>query len=194
MIRAYYALHDTLWSRLAVLDGLPALAMRLYLVPVFWVAGSQKIANMDATINWFGNPEWGLGLPLSSLLAHLAAYTEVIGALLLLLGLAVRWVSIPLMITMAAAALIVHWDQGWATIADAGAPDISVRLGEARDILREYGNYAWLSEKGPLVILNNGIELAVTYFIMLLALLFSGGGRYVSIDYFLACLFPRDQV
>ncbi len=35
------------------------------------------------------------------------------------------------------------------------------------------------------MILNNGIEFAATYFIMLLVLLFMGGGRYTSVDYFI---------
>ena len=34
-----------------------------------------------------------------------------------------------------------------------------------------------------MVILNNGIEFAVTYAVMLLALIAQGGGRYVSLDY-----------
>lgn len=191
LAKAYYALHDCLFPHLKHLDGLAPLAIRLYLVPVFWMAGTRKIANMDSTVEWFGNPEWGLGLPLPSLMAHLAAYTEAIGAMLLLVGLAVRWISIPLMVTMAVAALAVHWDNGWAAIADSSARDIALRLGEAKDILREYGDYGWLTEKGNFVILNNGIEFAATYFIMLLALFFTGGGRYVSADYYLSRLYPR---
>lgn len=190
LARAYYALHDALFPRLQHLDGLAPLALRLYLVPVFWMAGTQKIRSMDSTIEWFGNSEWGLGLPLPSLMAHLAAYTEVIGALLLLVGLAVRWVSIPLMVTMAVAAVAVHWDNGWAAIADSSAQDVAVRLGAAKDILQEHGNYRWLTEKGNFVVLNNGIEFAVTYFIMLLSLFFTGGGRYVSADYYLSRLYP----
>ena len=68
-----------------------------------------------------------------------------------------------------------------------------MRLGTARDILREHGNYSWLTEHGNLVVLNNGIEFAATYFVMLLALLFTGGGRFVSVDYFLARLYPRSS-
>ena len=34
--------------------------------------------------------------------------------------------------------------------------------------------------------LNNGIEFAATYFIMLLALLYLGAGQYVSVDYWFA--------
>ena len=52
-------------------------------------------------------------------------------------------------------------------------------------ILREHGNYRWLTSSGPVTILNNGIEFAITYFLMLLSLFFTGGGRYISIDYWL---------
>jgi len=186
----YYAIQSASFSRLRHLDGLAPLAIRLYLVPVFWMAGSQKIAGMDNTIEWFGNADWGLGLPFPALLAHLAAYTEAIGALLLLVGLATRWVSIPLMITMLVAIFAVHWDNGWAAIADSGTQDVAVRLGSARELLQEHGNYAWLTAKGSFVILNNGIEFGVTYLLMLLSLFFTGGGRYVSLDYYMARVFP----
>lgn len=181
----YYSIHNGIFSRLQYLDGLAPLALRLYLVPVFWMAGTQKIAGMENTIEWFGNPDWGLGLPYPALMAYLAAYTEAIGALLLLIGLATRWISIPLLVTMAVAALAVHWDNGWAAIADSGSQEVAARLGAAREILKEHGNYAWLTGKGNFVILNNGIEFAVTYFVMLLSLLFTGGGRFTSVDYYL---------
>ncbi len=186
----YYSIHKGFFSRLQYLDGLGPLALRLYLVPVFWMAGTKKLAGIDSTIEWFGNPDWGLGLPFPTVLAYLAAYTEAVGAMLLLLGLATRWVSIPLMITMVVAAVTVHWGHGWAAIADSGSQEVAVRLGAARDLLREHGNYAWLTEKGSFVILNNGIEFAVTYFVMLLSLLFTGGGRFTSVDYYLSRLFP----
>jgi len=186
----YNSIHMAIFSRLQYLDGLAPLAIRLYLVPVFWMAGSQKIAGMENTIEWFGNPDWGLGLPFPAVLAHLAAYTEAIGAMLLLVGLATRWISIPLMITMLVAVFTVHWGNGWAAIADSGAQDVAVRLGAARELLQEHGNYSWLTEKGSFVILNNGIEFGVTYFVMLLGLLFTGGGRYVSLDYYMAKVFP----
>lgn len=190
LAQGYYTIHHAIFSRLQYLEGLAPLAMRLYLVPVFWMAGSQKIAGMDSTIEWFSNPDWGLGLPFPSLLAHMAAYTEAAGAVLLLVGLATRWISIPLMVTMLVAIFTVHWGSGWSAIADSGAEDVAVRLGAAREILQEHGNYTWLTEKGNFVILNNGIEFGVTYFLMLLGLLFTGGGRYVSLDYFIAKLYP----
>lgn len=189
----YYQLHNTLFTPLRTLDGLAPLALRLYLVPVFWMAGTEKIAGMDNTIAWFGNAEWGLGLPFPWLMAHLAAYTEAIGALLLALGLATRWISIPLMVTMLVAIFAVHWDNGWAAIADSGAPEVAQRLGAAREILRDHGNYQWLTEQGSYVILNNGIEFGVTYLVMLFALLFTGGGRYTSLDFYLSRLYPNTR-
>ena len=191
LVGLYYTIHGAIFPRLRHLDGLAPLALRLYLVPIFWMAGTQKLSHIDSTIDWFGNPDWGLGLPFPTLLAYMAAYTEAIGALLLLVGLATRWISVPLMATMLVAIFAVHWDSGWAAIADSSAQDVAVRLGAAKDILREHGNYSWLVEKGGLVILNNGIEFAVTYLIMLFALLFTGGGRYVSADYYLSKVFPQ---
>ena len=188
--QCYYRVHNAIFLRLKCLDGLAPLALRLYLVPVFWMAGTQKISGIESTIKWFGNPDWGLGLPYPSVLAYLAAYTEAIGALLLLLGLATRWISIPLIITMLVAIFAVHWPNGWAAIADSGSADIAVRLGVARDLLDEHGNYTWLTEKGNFVVLNNGIEFGVTYLLMLLSLLFTGGGRFTSVDYYLARLWP----
>ena len=191
LINGFARFQEALFDRLARFDGLAPLALRLYLAPVLWVAGVHKIQNMDNTIEWFGNADYGLGLPLPWLMAHLAAYTEAVGGLLLLLGLATRWISIPLIITMLVAVFAVHWGHGWSAIADSSAPEIARRLGAAQELLREHGNYSWLTEKGSLVILNNGIEFAVTYLIMLLTLLFTGGGRFVSLDYYLGRLLAR---
>ncbi|MFT7289064.1 MAG: putative oxidoreductase [Halieaceae bacterium] len=191
LTRGFGRFQERLFGWLGHLDGLAPLALRLYLVPVFWMAGTQKISGMENTIEWFGNADYGLGLPFPTLLAYLAAYSEAIGALLLLLGLATRWISIPLMVTMLVAIFAVHWDNGWWAVADSSLPEIAQRLGAAQEILREHGNYVWLTEKGSLVILNNGVEFAVTYLLMLLALFFSGGGRYVSVDYYLGRLVNR---
>jgi len=171
-------------------DGLPALALRLYLVPVFWMAGSHKLADFSSTVEWFGNSDWGLGLPFPLLMATLATATELAGAVLLALGLLTRWISIPLIITMLVAALTVHWPNGWQAIADPSAPfantqviDSADKLAAARSLLQQHGNYEWLTSSGQFVILNNGIEFAITYLVMLLALVKLGGGRYISVDY-----------
>ena len=176
---------------LAFADFLAPLALRLYLVPVFWMAGSNKLQSMASTIAWFGNPDWGLGLPLPALLAWLATLTEAIGAVLLLIGLGVRWISLPLMITMLVAAFAVHWQNGWLAIAEKTGVfatertvEATERLDRAKDILQEHGNYGWLTEHGNFVVLNNGIEFAATYFVMLLALLYLGSGK-AGVDYWL---------
>ncbi|ANO51696.1 HvfX family Cu-binding RiPP maturation protein [Woeseia oceani] len=169
-------------------DFLGPLALRLYLVPVFWVAGTNKLAGMDNVIAWFGNANWGLGLPFPTLMAYLAVGAEVGGAIALLLGLATRWFAIPLMVTMLVAAFKVHWVNGWQAVADAQSPfpgagidGAMQRLDKAKDLLREYGNYDWLTESGNFVVSNNGIEWAITYFVMLLALFFIGAGK-LSLD------------
>lgn len=181
------------------IDFLAPLAIRLYLAPIFWMAGTQKLTAFDSTVDWFGNTEYGLGLPFPYLMAGLATWAEIIGAILLLIGLAVRWVSIPLMATMLVAALTVHLKNGWLAIAEGSgffASEQTVtaveRLSIAKNILREHGNYNWLTENGSLVILNNGIEFSATYFIMLLVLFFIGAGNYLSVDYWLAKHFQRN--
>ena len=170
-------------------DFLGPLAVRLYLVPVFWVAGTNKLGGMDNVIAWFGNSDSGLGLPFPALMAWLAVSTEMLGAVALLLGLATRWFCIPLMIQMIVAATSVHWHNGWQAVADPMSPFAGAniqgamqRLDKAKDLLRDHGNYDWLTETGNFIVSNNGIEWAVTYFIMLLALFFTGAGK-LSLDH-----------
>jgi uncharacterized membrane protein YphA (DoxX/SURF4 family) len=188
-------IHDLL-ERSRSLDFLAPLTLRLYLAPVFWMAGTRKLANMEGTIAWFGNPDGGLGLPYPALMAWLATLTEVGGAILLLIGLGVRWISIPLMVTMLVAAFSVHWHNGWLAIAE-GAGSLFAnertlgaieRLERARSLLKEHGNYEWLTEHGSFVVLNNGIEFAATYFIMLLTLFFIGSGKYLGLDHWIGRL------
>ena len=171
------------------IDFLAPLALRLYLAPIFWMAGTKKLAAFDSTVDWFGNTDYGLGLPFPYLMAGLATWVEIIGAILLFLGLAVRWISFPLMFTMFVAAVSVHLKNGWLAIAEGSGVFASERtagaierLNIAKDILREHGDYNWLTENGSLVILNNGIEFASTYFLMLLVLFFVGAGKYLSLD------------
>jgi len=202
MIATIQALHSQL-AQLKFLDFLAPLALRLYLAPVFWVAGMNKLLHFESTVAWFGNPDWGLGLPLPAVLAGLATAAELGGAVLLLVGFAVRWITLPLLVTMLVAMTLVHWDNGWQAIADPQSPFASETLGplafetdaaaaalerkeQAVSILKEYGHYDWLTNQGSFVVSNNGVEWAVTYAVMLLALLFLGAGRWFSIDHWLA--------
>jgi uncharacterized membrane protein YphA (DoxX/SURF4 family) len=129
-------------------------------------------------------------------MALLAGLAEFVGGIAILIGLATRWFAIPLMFTMIVAAATAHWDNGWHALPETtltvpwewrtdlieGAVE---RREMAREILKEHGNYSWLTETGSITILKNGIEFAATYFLMLLVLFFYGAGRYASIDYWL---------
>lgn len=200
MIKKFLHLGDSLLDKTRKIDFIAPLLMRLYLVPIFWMAGTHKIEGFDNIVQWFGNDDWGLGLPFPYLLAILAIVAEVLGAISLLIGFGVRLMSIPMMFTMIIAMTSVHGQFGWQAIADAGAPFANERVAESVEkkeavisILQEHGNYEWLTSSGKVVILNNGIEFAATYFVMLLMLFFIGSGRYVSLDYWFRRKFLTDN-
>ena len=212
-------LYDNIIGKLSLLDGLPALLFRLILAPVMIIAGYNKLAKSgdtngffnqflasDDVVQWFGNSDWGLGLPFPDLLAFLAGWSEFLGGWFLLIGLFTRLVSIPLMFTMVVAATTVHWHNGWFAIAPTNpqtsaaqvldwlsvpgakeslenSKEVQVRIGKIRSLVEEYGFEDYLYEKGKPSILNNGIEFSAIYFAMLLSLFFTGGGRFVSLDY-----------
>ncbi len=205
MVKVIDAL-DRLFAALrGALDFIAPILLRLYLVPVFFIAGRNKwdpfaegstlnpVVGLQDVAAWFGNDEWGLGLRAPLLLAGLAWAAEYLGAICLTLGFAVRWVCIPLIVTMIVAMTTVHWDNGWQAVHDLKSPyataatqEAAEKLDRARAILERHGNYEWLTEHGNFVISNSGIEWAATYLVMLVALLFLGAGRFFSIDYWLA--------
>jgi uncharacterized membrane protein YphA (DoxX/SURF4 family) len=203
------------------LDGVASLLMRLILGPVLIAAGWEKLNGA----NWFGSMQDGFPFPFNVLPPELswfmASWTEFLGGIMLLVGLAVRWISIPLMVTMWVAAVAVHWDNGWTAIAPSSpAPvciegseaaaeagsfekfakcynvnertiEASKRLAQGKKIMRENGNTRWLNQYGSFVKLNGGIEFAATYFAMLMALVMIGGGRYFSLDYWIGFFTKR---
>ena len=207
---------DALVEKFSGFDGLPLLLIRVFLAPIMIYAGYGKL-QLGADVGffeqfladpnvvaWFGNPDWGLGLPLSGVLAFLAAWTELIGGWLLLFGLWTRLVSLPLMFTMAVAAGTAHWDNGWhafpetkLTVPWEWRMDLiaegNERKAAAIQVLKQHGNYEWLTGAGKITVLKGGIEFAATYFIMFMVLFFYGGGRYFSLDYWLT-LRHRDNI
>lgn len=191
-------LQDRFVDTLRPVEGLGPLLIRLYLAPVMIQAGWTKFASFQSSVAWFGNPEWGLGLPFPELMTFLAAATELVGGIALVFGLATRLFAIPLIVTMLVAIFAVHWENGWLAISDASSwlanervLEAAPRKAEAIALLKEYGNYSYLSARGSITILNNGIEFAATYLIMLISLLFTGGGRYTSADYWIARVLTR---
>ena len=171
-------------------DFLGPLALRIYLAPIFILAGWGKLKDLESTAYYFGEY---LGLPLPDLMAFLAGTTEFFGGIAILIGVATRWISLPLMTTMLVAAVTAHWANGWHALPETtltvpwewrmdlieGAQE---RKEIAKSILEEHGNINWLTETGNFTILKNGIEFAATYFIMLLVLFFNGAGK-ASIDH-----------
>lgn len=190
-------IYQQIVARLQVADGIPLLLLRLYLAPVMIQAGWNKASSFDSIVDWFGNDDYGLGLPMPLVMAFLATAAELVGGVLLLLGVLTRLVSIPLMVTMIVAMVSVHAKNGWLAIADASSwlADGTILLNEnimaapeklaaAKSLLQEHGHYDWLTSSGNFVVLNNGIEFAATYFIMLLVLFIYGGGRFFSVDFY----------
>lgn len=184
------------FTGLQSMEGVAPLLLRIYLAPIFIMAGYGKLSAFESTAAWFGNSEWGLGLPFPELLTAMAGGTELIGGWLLLFGFATRLIALPLMMTMIVAAVTAHWEFGWHALPESKlavpwewrmdlVAEANERKEAAKSILQEYGNYQWLTETGSITILKNGIEFAATYFIMLVVLFFTGGGRFTSIDYFI---------
>ena len=128
-----------------VLSFVPLTLIRVYLFFVFWYAGTGKIDNFDKFSGYLGT----LGVPLPDILSWMVILTEAGGAALLLVGLFVRWMSIPLLVVMFFAGYLVHYQNGWAHEA-------------------------------------NGIEFAAIYSLMILTLLCFGGGKYLSLDYWVS--------
>ena len=187
------SINDRFVGGLNHLEGIGPLLLRLFLAPVMIQAGWTKFASFEDTVAWMGNADWGLGLPFPELMVTLAAGTELVGGIALVLGFATRWVAIPLIFTMLVAIFGVHWENGWLALSDATSWLANDRVLEAVErksaaisLLKEQGNYGWLTAKGSITILNNGIEFAATYLIMLISLLFTGGGKFLSLDYWIS--------
>ena len=137
-------IHNTL-KGFEALDFLLLFLIRLYLFYVLWFAGINKIDSFDKFSGYLGT----LGVPFPDIFTWLVIITEAGGAALILIGLFVRWSSIPLLVVMFFAGYLVHWQNGWPHEA-------------------------------------NGIEFAAIYSLMLLTLLCFGGGKYLSLDYWVS--------
>ena len=91
------------------LEFLPLFLIRLYLFYVLWFAGINKIDSFDKFSGYLGT----LGVPLPDIFTWLVIITEAGGGALILVGLFVRWVSVPLLIVMFFAGYLVHYQNGW---------------------------------------------------------------------------------
>jgi uncharacterized membrane protein YphA (DoxX/SURF4 family) len=175
-------------------DFLSLLAIRLYLLPTLYVGAHAKINGFSGVVEWFGSSpaEGGLGLPFPTLMAFLATATEAGGLICIALGFLTRIISVPLFVVMTVAGLSVHWSHGWAAIAGK-TTEAAMRLdGMMAWLAQEFpGRFNYVTELGDPVALQNGIEFTATYAIMILVLFFYGGGRFVSLDYWIAKIWPK---
>jgi putative oxidoreductase len=92
-----------LFDRLSAAGWIPALLMRLFVGYFFMETGCGKIQDLEAFATRFA--QWGIPHP--GFNAALSAYTEFLGGALTILGLGMRFVSIPMIINMIVAILTV---------------------------------------------------------------------------------------
>lgn len=90
-------------------QDLALLVARLILAYGFYNPAMRKWADIDAIAIWFGS----LGIPLPTLNAYMAATTELLGVILLTLGLFTRLISLPLIVVMIVAIVTVHLPHGF---------------------------------------------------------------------------------
>ena len=127
------------------LDFIGLFLIRVYLFFVFWYDGFEIAEDINKQAGFLGT----LGVPFPEITIWLVTFIFVGAAALLLIGLFVRWASIPLLLIMLFIGYLVHFDNGWPHEA-------------------------------------NGIEFATTYALMLFLLACLGGGRYLSLDYWVS--------
>jgi len=82
---------------------------RLVVAYGFYEPAISKWKDIDGIATWFGS----MGIPFPTLNAYMAASTEMLGVVLLTLGLFTRLISIPLMVVMVVAIMTVHISHGF---------------------------------------------------------------------------------
>ncbi len=141
---------------------LPQLALRLMLAWEFGEAGFEKLHGT----NWFADLTFPFPFNLlpADMSWNISMFFEIAGAFALVLGLAIRFFSISLIILTVVAIASVHWPEHYTTF---GNLLKGYRIvDEAND---GFGNY----------------KLPLMYIVMFFPLLFGGAGK-VSVDYWLA--------
>jgi len=91
-------------------QSLSLLLARLVIAYGFYEPAMNKWKDINGIATWFGS----LGIPFPTINAYMAATTEILGVVLLTLGLFTRLISIPLMVTMVVAIITVHISHGFA--------------------------------------------------------------------------------
>jgi putative oxidoreductase len=140
---------------------LPGLALRLILAYEYLESGLEKYRGT----NWFGEIQGNFPFPFSVLPVNLswgmATWFELVGGVLLILGLGTRYMAASLMVLTFVAAYAVHFPPEWHSLAEFWQGYAVTDQG--------FGNF----------------KLPLLYFLMFLALLGYGPGR-LSLDHLIA--------
>ena len=97
-------------------SDLVLLALRLLLAYEFYDEAMDKLYNFSETVTAFRDD---YHMPMPAVMAFLATSAEVLGTFFLIGGFAVRFISVPLIITMIVAIFTVHIDNGF-NVCDGG--------------------------------------------------------------------------
>ena len=82
---------------------------RLLVAYGFYEPAMMKWSNIESVANWFSS----INIPFPLLNAYMAATTEILGVVLLTLGLFIRVISLSLIIVMIVAIVSVHLSNGF---------------------------------------------------------------------------------
>lgn len=169
---AVISFYDSLTSRLrASGDYVWPLVLRLIMAWEFWESGVTKLRGQ----NWFTDipwSDWQKGFPFPfdqipvDLNWFLATWGELVFAAMLLLGLFTRFAAISLIVVTVVATAAVHWPAEWSSLAELWSGYVITSKGA--------GNF----------------KLPLLFVVMLLPLVFYGGGRF-SLDHLLINLSGR---
>lgn len=171
------------WLR--AFDFIPPLAIRLLMAPIFWVSGSQRLGLFTTDqVVWFNPLTWvnfevvkaSSAQFSNEIISGLGAETltlgigtiEVLGAVLLIFGFAVRWI-VPFLI-----AVVLYL--GYLNLA--GQP-----------LAEQFQKF--VMEHGFITMEHSQFEVYITYLILLLTLFFMGAGRWFSLDWMVYRRFTR---
>lgn len=172
---AVFKFYDDITSRLrASGDYVWPLVLRLIMAWEFWESGITKYNGQ----NWFSDipwADWQKGFPFpfelipTDLNWFLATWGEMVLAGLLLFGLFTRFAAISLIVITVVATAAVHWPAEWSSLAELWSGYVITSKGE--------GNF----------------KLPLLFVVMLLPLVFAGGGK-LSLDHLLLKLSGRSDL
>jgi len=104
--RRLIAQYEKVAGLLKKLSWAPPLMIRLFMGTLFLLTGHGKLTHLPDVIKYFTE----LGIPLAQIQAPFVACVEFFGGACLLVGLATRWVALPLAGTMVVALITAKSD------------------------------------------------------------------------------------